>query len=122
MRTLTLLLCLILPCLTSCGASRGSAVKPASEALPADLQVLVLGVRALTEPRAIDGDIPTLDAAETFGQVWEFAGNAEEGHWLSERDKAVTRNFVEKAAAAIAEARLPPCRWWQPTRAGVCRR
>lgn len=122
MRTLTWLLALTSLCLLSCATSRAPGVKPASEPLPTDLQVLVEGVRALTEPRVIEGEVAHLDEAETWQQVWDYAGDAEEAHWLSERDKARTLRFVERSAAAIAQGRLPPCRWWQRARAGVCRR
>jgi len=109
-------------CLLACGASRGSGVKPENEALPTDLKVLVLGVRALTEPRPIAGALQRIEDATTVGQAFDFGMDAEEGHGLSELDKVRTRNFVESAALEIARGRLPECRWWQRARDGICRR
>lgn len=109
-------------CLMACGASRGSAVKPESEALPTDLRVLVLGVEALLGPRPIAGPIQRVEDAADAGQVFDFAMDAEEAHWLSELDKARGLDFVRKGALEIARGRLPPCRWWQREKPGVCRR
>lgn len=122
MQTRLLLSCVLALSLTACGTLRGSDVKPGSEALPTDLKVLVLGVRALTEPRPIAGALQHVEDAATVGQAFDFGMDAEEGHWLSEQDKVRTRNFVESAALEIARGRLPECRWWQRARDGVCRR
>ena len=99
------------------------ATSPANDARPAtDLQVLRLGVQALTEPRTPAGNTQRLEDAATVGQAWDYAGDLEDALWLSNRDKANLRNFVDKATAAIETSRLPECRWWQRSRAGVCRR
>lgn len=122
MRIRLWLLGVVLLSLPACGTLRGNGAKPESEALPTDLKVLVLGVRALTEPRPIAGALQHVEDAQTAGEAFDFGMDAEEAHWLSESDKARTRNFVEAAALEIARGRLPPCRWWQFERAGVCRR
>lgn len=122
MRILPLLLIALCLSLTSCAASRGSAAKTASDELPSDLKVLVLGVRALTEPRPIAGEYQHVDEVPNYGAAWDFGGDAEEAHDLSEDDKARARNFVEAAAVEIARGRLPACRWWQLERPGTCRR
>lgn len=116
MRILTwLLLAIVL-------STPGCATSPARDAPPAtDLQVLRLGVKALTEPRRPAGDVQHLDEAETEGEVWDYAGDVEEALWLAERDKARVRTFVDEATAAIEESRLPPCRWWKWESAGTCR-
>jgi hypothetical protein len=111
------LLCGLLLSLTACGLLRGKDVRPAT-----DLQVLRLGVQALTEPRTPAGDVQRLEDAATVGQAWDYAGDLEDALWLSNRDKANLRQFVNKATAAIEASRLPECRWFQPARDGVCRR
>lgn len=83
-------------------------MKPAT-----DLQVLQLGIDAILAPRAIAGPYQHLDQAPTVGAGLDFGADAEEAHWLSEHDKARGIEFVRKASAAIAEGRLPECRWWQ---------
>lgn len=99
------------------------ATSPVHDARPAtDLQVLRLGVQALTEPRSPAGSIQRLEDAATVGETWDYAGDLEDALWLSNRDKANLRGFVDKATAAIETSRLPECRWWQRARAGVCRR
>ena len=100
--------------LTACATSPARDVRPAT-----DLQVLRLGVDALTQPRLPAGDVQRLEDAATVGQAWDYAADLEDALWLSNRDKANLRTFVEKASAAIEESRLPACRWWQ--RSG-CRR
>ena len=102
--------------LTACARS------PVRDVLPAtDLQVLRLGVQALTEPRSPAGSVQRLEDAATVGQAWDYAGDLEDALWLSNRDKGNLRTFVEKASAAIETSRLPECRWWQRAKAGVCR-
>lgn len=93
------------------------------DAKPAtDLQVLLLGVEAILAPRLIPGPYQHLDEVPTVGAGLDFGADAEEAVWLAEGDKARAVDFVRKASAAIAEGRLPECRWWQRARAGVCRR
>ena len=94
--------------LTSCATSPASDVRPAT-----DLQVLRLGVDALTQPRLPAGDVQRLEDAATVGQAWDYAADLEDALWLSNRDKANLRTFVDKATAAIEQSRLPECRWWQ---------
>lgn len=101
----------------------GCATSPAHDARPAtDLQVLRLGVQALTEPRSPAGSVQRLEDAATVGETWDYAADLEDALWLSNRDKANLRQFVDKATAAIESSRLPECRWWQRAKAGVCRR
>lgn len=107
----------LLASLTACATSPVHDARPAT-----DLQVLRLGVQALTEPRSPAGSIQRLEDAATVGETWDYAGDLEDALWLSNRDKANLRTFVEKATAAIETSRLPECRWWQRSRAGVCRR
>lgn len=117
MLTRLLLSCVLALCLTACATSTERAEKPAT-----DLQVLQLGIEAILAPRAIPGPYQHLDQTPTVGAGLDFGADAEEGHWASEEDKARGIDFVRKASAAIAEGRLPECRWWQRSRAGVCRR
>jgi hypothetical protein len=92
----------------------GCATSPASDARPAtDLQVLLLGVDALTQPRLPAGRIQRLEDAATVGEAWDYALDLEDALWLSSRDKAALREFVTKSATAIEQSRRPPCRWWQ---------
>lgn len=116
MRILTLLLLATSLCLPACATSPARDAKPAT-----DLQVLVLAVKVLTEPRRPAGDIQHLDEAETYGQAWDYAGDVEEALWLAEGDKARVRELVTQSAALIEAGRLPACRWWQRERAGRCR-
>lgn len=78
-----------------------------------DLEVLKLGVQVLTKPREVAGEIKYLDEAKTNDEAYTFAGNAEEAFWLSERDKAGLREFVEGAVERIRLSRVPACRWYQ---------
>lgn len=98
----------LLAFLTACATSPASDVRPAT-----DLQVLRLGVDALTQPRLPAGDVQRLEDAATVGQAWDYAADLEDALWLSNRDKANLRTFVDKATAAIEQSRLPECRWWQ---------
>jgi len=112
-----LLSCVLALSLTACATSIERAEKPAT-----DLQVLQLGIEAILAPRTIAGPYQHLDQAPTVGAGLDFGADAEEAHWLSEGDKARGIDFVRKASAAIAEGRLPLCRWYQRVRSGVCRR
>jgi hypothetical protein len=108
------LACGLLLSLTACGTL------PAKDAPPAtDLQVLRLGVEALTAPRTPAGAVQRLEDAATVGEAWDYAGDVEEALWLAEADKVRVREFVGKAAAAMEASRLPECRWWQRSN---CRR
>ena len=108
MQTRPLLSCVILLSLTACATSPASDVRPAT-----DLQVLRLGVEALTQPRLPAGSVQRLEDAATVGETWDYALDLEDALWLSNRDKVALREFVTKSAAAIEESRLPVCRWWQ---------
>lgn len=111
------LICALALSLTACATSPVHDARPAT-----DLQVLRLGVQALTEPRAPAGSVQRLEDAATVGETWDYAGDLEDALWLSNRDKLNLRQFVNKATAAIEASRLPECRWFQPARDGVCRR
>lgn len=92
---------------------QGCAQQPVRVAAPTtDLQILQLGVHALTEPRAVAGPIQHPDQAETNGQLMSVATDLDDVHWLDEQDKTRLRTFVDKAVVLIGQSRAAVCGWW----------
>lgn len=99
---------LMLLFLPACGSLHVRADAPAT-----DLQVLKLGVEAMTQPRNPQGPVARAEDAETTGQAWGLLLELEDVDYLHEQDKQNVRAFVNKAVDAIAASRVGPCRWWQ---------
>lgn len=78
-----------------------------------DLQVLKLGVKALTEPRVVSGPVQHPDQAKDNGELMDLALDLDDIAFLSNEDKRRLRQFVFEAADAIDKARRPACRWYQ---------
>lgn len=74
-----------------------------------DLEIVRAGVHSILAPRAIAGPTLTRSDARTNGDLWRFAGSAEDGVALSELDKARAVTFVDSATAIIEKARLGTC-------------
>lgn len=92
----------------------GCATPPVRDVSSAsDLEMMRLGVHALTKPRQIAGKYQHLDEATTTDEAYTFGGNAEEAFWLSERDKAGLKEFVDNALDLIAKSRRAPCPRWK---------
>lgn len=82
----------------------GCATSPARDAShESDLDVLVLGVQSMTEPRGNDLKNPE-DVRDTE-EAWNLLLDLDDIKWLSNWDKASIRGFVEKAVARIKESR-----------------
>lgn len=77
-----------------------------------DLQVLRLGVQALTEPTRVEGAIQSRADARTNGDLWLLAGRQADAIDKANDDKARLRQFIQEATEAIENGR-EPCRWWQ---------
>jgi hypothetical protein len=78
-----------------------SPAKDASQ--ESDLDVLVLGVQTMTEPRGNDLKNPE-DVRDTE-EAWNLLLDLDDIKWLSNRDKAGIRGFVEKAVERIKISR-----------------
>lgn len=72
-----------------------------------------MGVKAMTEPRRVEGPLKSRADAEVTGDLWTLAGKQEDVIFLSEGDKARVRDFVSEAVQAITLSYAQPCRWWQ---------
>lgn len=94
--------------LSACGTSPVRADAPAT-----DLEVMRLGVEALTQPREPAGEVQRSEDAATAGQAWDLLLDLEDLDYLHEQDKHRLRVFVNKSLDAIAASRAEPCRWWQ---------
>lgn len=104
-----LVLGLLLVFLTGCGHTAARRDPPPST----DLQVLMLGVKALTEPNEVQGPIQHREQAETNGDLWVLSGRQDDVIDLEHDDKRRLRQFIAEAVAAIERGRQPECRWWQ---------
>lgn len=62
-----------------------------------------MGVQALTEPRG--EELPLPESVQNNEQAWNLLLDLDDVKWLSNKDKAAIRSFVEKAAARIKESR-----------------
>ena len=105
--TRTLLLSLALASLTACASSHVKGTAPDT-----DLQLLELGVKALTTPRQIADPVQHPYQARNGDELWELSLALDDMAYLSEGDTARTFEFVHKAVEAIRTSRRPPCPWW----------
>lgn len=101
---------LLLLSLSACATSPASGEKSVS-----DLDVMVMGVEALAQPREPSGDVKRVEDAATAGQVFNLALDLEEVDWLHEEDKKRIVWFVQRATERIKTARNP-CSWWERVR------
>jgi hypothetical protein len=69
-------------------------------------------VKALTEPREVEGAIKSRADAKLTGELWTLAGHQEDAFVLSEGDKVRVREFVTESIQLITNAHNP-CKWWQ---------
>lgn len=74
--------------------------------------MLVLGVQTMTKPREVEGDIKNPEDVQTGEQAWSLLLDLDDIRWLSNRDKAGIREFVEGAAERIKQSYKAPCSWW----------
>lgn len=77
-----------------------------------DLQVLNLGVKALTEPTVVEGAIKKRKDAITNGDLWTLSGRQDDALVVANDDKLRVRQFVADATAAIERGRRPACKAW----------
>lgn len=90
--------------LSGCATSPASAVSHES-----DLDVLVLGVQTMTEPRGENFKNPE-DVTDTE-DAWNLLLDLDDVKWLSNRDKLGIRTFVTKSVDAIKKSRRVCTRW-----------
>lgn len=88
--------------LSGCVTSPARGVSHAS-----DLDVLVLGVKAMLAPREPAGTVKLAEDAENVEQAWGLLLDLEEVDWLHEQDKLRTIDFVMKGVERIKESRRP---------------
>lgn len=82
----------------------GCATSPARGAKhESDLDVLVMGVQEMTQPRGTELKNP--EDVQGTGEAWNLLLDLDDVKYLSNRDKASIRRFVEKAASRIKESR-----------------
>lgn len=74
-----------------------------------DLDVLVMGVQTMTEPRG--EDLPNPEEITDTGAAWNLLLDLDDVKWLSNRDKAGIRTFVERAVERIKESRRQCSSW-----------
>ena len=85
-------------CLSACGTLPAKDVSTGS-----DLDVLVMGVDAMTEPRGEELKNPE-DVTDTE-EAWNLLLDLDDIKWLSNRDKAGIRKFVRGAVDRIKLSR-----------------
>lgn len=86
------------------------ATSPAKDAShESDLDVLVMGVQTMTEPRGNELKNPE-DVRDTE-EAWNLLLDLDDVKWLSNRDKAGIRDFVERAVERIKESRRSCSTW-----------
>lgn len=90
--------------LSACATSPAKDVSHES-----DLDVLVMGVEVMTEPRGEELANPE-DVSDTEG-VWNLLLDLDDVKWLSNRDKAGIRKFVKGAVDRIKLSRQT-CSYW----------
>ena len=87
-----------------------------------DLQIIRLGIEALTEPREVAGPIQHREQAATNGELWLLSGRQEDALQLAEGDKRRARTFVLESLGAIEKARQAVDRkwyeFWKPKKRG----
>lgn len=105
MKMVMLLLSLTIASLSGCASS---TTKPQST----DLQIVRMGVRALTEPVEVEGKIKKRRDAETGEDLWNLSGRQDDALQKSNRRALRTYQFVDEALAAIEEARQGACSRW----------
>lgn len=104
----TLLVGALVVSLSACATSH-----VAGTARDTDLELLRLGVDALTTPRQSAGAIQHPHQARSEDELMAVALDLDDLSWLAEADKARTRAFVHSAVEAIRVSRVPACAWWQ---------
>lgn len=88
----------------------GCVTSPAKDVShESDLDVLVLGVQTMTEPRGENYKNPE-DVTDTE-DAWNLLLDLDDVKWLSNRDKAGIRRFVEKSVESIKKSRIQ-CSYW----------
>lgn len=88
----------------------GCVTSPAKDASHgSDLDVLVLGVQTMTEPRGTDLKNP--EDVQTNEEAWNLLLDLDDVKFLSNRDKSSVRGFVEKSVERIKESRRVCTRW-----------
>ena len=88
----------------------GCATSPARDASQgSDLDVLVMGVQSMTEPRG--NDLKNPEDVQSNEEAWSLLLDLDDIKWLSNRDKASIRGFVEKAVERIKVSRRV-CTGW----------
>lgn len=97
----------ILVFLTACASSPAKDARHAS-----DLDVLVMGVEAMAQPREPAGDVKRAEDARTNDEAWGLLLDLEDVDWLHEYDKRRIVDFVKKATDRIKRSRQP-CGWWK---------
>lgn len=85
-------------CLSACATSPANDVSNGS-----DLDVLVMGVDAMTEPRGENLKQP--ENVTDTEEAWHLLLDLDDVKWLSNRDKAGIRKFVRGAVERIKESR-----------------
>lgn len=97
-KILPLLIGLLSLCLSACATS------PAKDAShESDLDVLVLGVETMTEPRGTELKNP--EDTKDNEEAWSLLLDLDDVKYLSNRDKAGIRSFVQKAVERIKTSR-----------------
>lgn len=105
---LTLLLGAMLLLTAACGSLPKRADSRAS-----DLEQLQLGVEMLgRQKREPAGSIKHPDEAETNQQLMDVALDLDDALWLSEGDKGLMVEFVQRSVLIIAKSRLNDCAWY----------
>lgn len=88
----------------------GCATSPAKDVShESDLDVLVMGVEVMTEPRGENYKNPE-DVKDTE-EAWNLLLDLDDVKWLSNRDKAGIRKFVKGAVERIKVSRQT-CTYW----------
>lgn len=90
------------------------AISPTRVAAPStDLQMLKLGLDALTQPRTVAYPIQHPDQAKTGGELFGLSMAQDDTIWLEEQDKVRSRNFYTQAINLLMQKEQPDCKWYQ---------
>lgn len=95
-------------CLSAC-----ASLPDAADSRATDLEVLRLGVKALAQPREVQGAIQNPEDAENTEQAWDLLLKLDDIKYLSNGDKQRIYTFVDDSLKLIAKSRQRVCRWYQ---------
>lgn len=106
MKMLLFVMCLTLLSLSGCATTPSAGNSRSS-----DLEVLRLGIHAMTEPRQVQGAVKKPSEVKDFGESLNFNVEAYSVMWLQWQDQKRLRTFADSAILAIAKARMDACGW-----------